>query len=93
MKHFHVLAFLNCVRELHPEIEHACLHGKCFRLYMLLASCWPEAEPWYDGNHVITKIDEKYYDIRGQVLPEKSHTLFNDAKTFNGAYQWDRRNV
>ena len=31
--HAAVLLFLFSLRELHPELEHQCLHGSCFRLH------------------------------------------------------------
>ena len=34
--HAAVLLFLFSLRELHPELEHQCLSGSCFRLYQLL---------------------------------------------------------
>ena len=46
--HSAVLLFLFSLRELHPELEHQCLNGSCFRLHQLLALVCPGAEPWYD---------------------------------------------
>ena len=66
--HAQVLLFLFSLRELHPELEHQCLHGSCFRLHQLLALVFPGAEPWYDHDHVITLIGGRFYDIRGEVL-------------------------
>ena len=46
--HAQVLLFLFSLRELHPELEHQCLNGSCFRLHQLLKLVFPGAEPWYD---------------------------------------------
>lgn len=62
-----VTAFLAMLRNLHPDLEWKCLHGSCFRLYLLLKEVWPDAEAWTNVDHVITKIDGRFYDIRGEV--------------------------
>ena len=43
--HAAVLLFPLSLRELHPELEHQCLHGSCFRLHQLLKLVFPGAEP------------------------------------------------
>lgn len=43
--------------------------GSCFRLYCILKTVFPEALPYWsdmDG-HAITKIDDKFYDIGGEI--------------------------
>lgn len=43
------------------------LEGKCYEVYRLLKVVFPQAEGWYDGDHVITRIDGKFYDKSGLV--------------------------
>lgn len=83
-----ITGILHALRSLHPDLERQCLHGSCFRLYLLLAEVFPEAEPWYDSNHVITKIGERFYDIRGEVAPDKHYPMRNEPAIFNGAHEW-----
>lgn len=41
--------------------------GSCYHFYLILKSIFNQAEPYYDSFHVITKIDNKFYDITGEV--------------------------
>ena len=86
--HAAVLLFLFSLRELHPELEHQCLHGSCFRLHQLLKLVFPGAEPWYGHDHVITLIGGRFYDIRGEVLADDKWIPFTDQRAFNNAYLW-----
>ncbi|MCY1340614.1 hypothetical protein D9M68_202520 [compost metagenome] len=84
-------AFLSALRELHPDMAHLGLNGQCFQVYLLLKQVFPDAEPWYDSNHVITKIGDAYYDIRGEVEPVSAvgaQYLRMDPLCFNRAYAW-----
>ncbi|EOZ0474842.1 TPA: hypothetical protein ACVMZV_002291 [Pseudomonas aeruginosa] len=81
-----VLAFLSALRELHPDMPRWGLHGGCFRVYLVLKNRFPEAEPWYDGDHVLTRIAERFYDIRGEVQPNNHQRM--DPLVFNRAYDW-----
>lgn len=49
--------------------------GSCFNLYLLLKQIWPQAECYYDDNHIITKIDNKFYDINGVVVNPPDYTM------------------
>lgn len=40
--------------------------GNCYQFHKILKSVFKDAEAYYDGNHVWTKIDGKFYDIRGE---------------------------
>ena len=83
-----VISFLSALRRLHPELETRCLNGSCFKLYLLLKEVWPDADPWYDGDHVIIKIGNSFYDIRGEVVPGRHIPMKDDALVFNTAYLW-----
>ncbi|CAE6950004.1 conserved protein of unknown function [Ectopseudomonas oleovorans] len=88
-----VLAFLAAVRDVHPDMARYGLNGGCFRVYLLLKQAFPDAEPWYDSDHVITKIGDRFYDIRGQVEPVSAvgaKYLRMCALCFNRAYGWDQ---
>lgn len=47
------------------------LFGSCFNLYLILKQVYPEAIPYYDVNHVITKIGDRCYDIAGEVPEDR----------------------
>ena len=39
----------------------------CYQVYLLLKHYYPEAIPYHDSNHVITKIGDKFFDKSGEV--------------------------
>lgn len=47
--------------------EHVYTNGSCYRFYKILRCIDDRAIPYYDGNHVITRIGDRYYDITGEV--------------------------
>jgi hypothetical protein len=88
-----VLAFLAALRDVHPDMARYGLNGGCFRVYLLLKQAFPGAEAWYDSDHVLTRIGDHFYDIRGQVEPVSAvgaEYLRMDRLEFNRAYGWDQ---
>lgn len=63
-----ILNIITEIRNSHPEMKDMFMNGSCLNLHMILRAMFPEAEPYYNVDHVITKIDDSYYDIRGVVL-------------------------
>lgn len=66
-KHEQVLSLIEEISNSNPIMEDIFLNGRCFNLYRILAVVFPEALAYYDLNHIITKIDDRYYDITGEV--------------------------
>lgn len=64
-----IVEFLRELRESADEIYAIYLNGSCYRLYKMLSCFFPEAEPYWSDrdNHCITKIEDKFYDIGGEV--------------------------
>ncbi|RJG10942.1 hypothetical protein D3879_14785 [Pseudomonas cavernicola] len=63
------LTFLAALRGLHPDLARYGRNGGCYRVYLALQQVFPNAQPYYDGDHVLTKIDEHFYDIGGSIEP------------------------
>lgn len=82
------LTFLYALRDLHPGLMHKCLNGSCFKLYLLMKQVFPDAMPYYDSDHVIIKIGNSFYDIRGEVLKSPNHIPLDGYQEFNRAYLW-----
>lgn len=59
--------FIGQLKKLHPQLVESCTYGNCYQFYLLLKMVFPEAEAYYDSNHVITKINGRFYDINGEV--------------------------
>lgn len=58
-------------------------------LHMILRSVYPEAIPYYNADHIVTKIDGKFYDIRGVVTDAKRYqplTDYYDKKHLSRCY-------
>ncbi|MEM9990626.1 MAG: hypothetical protein AAF738_02615 [Bacteroidota bacterium] len=52
--------------------------GSCWNFYELLKLVFPKSVAYYDCNHIITRIGDRYYDITGEVAPNKNHSPFQD---------------
>ena len=65
--------FIDLLREGIPNAESLFLYGGCYKLYKILKFVFDDAVAYYDGNHVITKIGDKFWDIRGEVKPSERH--------------------
>lgn len=63
-----VLYFLASVRK-RTGVKHY-LNGACYDLYFKLLGKFHNAICYYDSDHVITRIGNKYYDITGEVKKE-----------------------
>ena len=66
-KHIKILTFIRTIRESHPDIEYIYMNGSCLNFHFILKSVYPESIPYFNINHIVTRIDDKYYDITGVV--------------------------
>ena len=63
-----VIEFISLIRNSCPELQTKIFtEGACFQFYLILRNRFPQARAYYDMNHVVTKIDDKFYDITGEV--------------------------
>jgi hypothetical protein len=76
MKHRKILRFIKAIRESVRGAELIYTHGSCYQFYLILKSIIPEAKAYYNSDHVITKIGERFYDITGEVKCE-NHLLMD----------------
>ena len=49
----------------------------CLKFHLLLKTVFPEAEGWYNNNHVLTEIGGVFYDYRG-IQDNKGYLPFKD---------------
>lgn len=66
-KHQRILNFISLVRDSHPEMVNIFTLGSCLNFFCILHAVYPEAQPYFNIDHIITKIDGRYYDITGTV--------------------------
>lgn len=69
-QHRTILNQISAIRESHPEMENIFLKGSCLNFFCILRAVYPQAQPWFNIDHIITEIDGKFYDITGVVSNE-----------------------
>lgn len=62
-----VESFISTIRDSFIGSQQVYTEGSCYHFYLILKQVFPDAIAYYDGDHVITKIDGKFYDITGEV--------------------------
>ena len=60
------LSFIAMLRDLYPG-RYADESGGCLKFHRLMKAVFPDANGFYDSNHVITEIDGEYFDIDGLI--------------------------
>lgn len=61
------LEFINSIKKSFIGAEYVYSKGSCYQFYKLLKLHFPNAEPFYIDEHIITKIDGEFFDITGLV--------------------------
>lgn len=92
--------FLSTLRDSVPDAVEVFTNGNCFKLYLLLRTIYPQAQPYYriSVGHVYTEIDGDYYDIEGKVIfhggvkwgwkqDQLTHML-EEPRIFKSAFRW-----
>jgi hypothetical protein len=64
------LDIIDPLRKTDPYIQNIFSLGGCYQFYLFLKAIFPDAKPYmhYRKNHVITEIDNRFYDIDGEIL-------------------------
>ncbi len=75
MKHRQILKFIKSIRESIIGAEFIYKNGSCYQFYLILKSIIPEAKAYYNVDHCITKIADRYYDIGGEVECTNHHSV------------------
>ena len=92
-KHRKILNIISSIRNSHSKMEDIFLKGSCLNLYLILRNIFPEAVPYYNSDHIITKIDDRFYDIKGTVLDNKNYIPYKNygkemfKKSFKNLYK------
>ena len=79
------------IRESFDESRLVYTQGSCYRFFLILRTVYPDAEAYYDWveGHVYTKIDGKFYDIRGRCAnAPKDLERLNDTHLAKTAHRW-----
>lgn len=72
-----VEAFIKTIRESFVGAETVYTTGSCYQFYKILKLIFPQANAYYNSDHVITEIDGRFYDISGAV-EKTNHLLMSE---------------
>jgi hypothetical protein len=81
---FHVLALCAAIRNSFIGAKFIYTCGSCYQFYLILKEVFPEAVAYVNGDHFITRIGDRYYDINGE---------YKDAEGFLPATEIFRPNT
>lgn len=89
-----ILNLISEIRNSHSLMTDIFTAGSCLNFHLILRSVYSEAIPYYDVNHIVTKIDGKLYDITGVVRDNGRYLPFSSyygkkgtRRAFNQMYR------
>lgn len=88
--HEEIINLISIIRNADPNTIYVFTNGSCFDFYLMLKLFEPSAIPYYDSNHVITKIGKRFYDINGEVERLTHYDLRKEPRILKDAYTWSR---
>lgn len=71
MRSTNVESFIAKVRDSFIGSQQVYTEGSCYHFYLILKEVFPSAEPWFDNDHIVTKIGDKFYDITGEIRKDE----------------------
>ncbi len=81
--HTKVEKFIATMRDSFIGSQQVYTEGSCYHFYLILKEVFSEAEPFYDGDHIVTKIDNRFYDITGEVGNWPSSTKYEKMPSYS----------
>lgn len=75
--------FISTIRDSFIGSQQVYTEGSCYHFYLILKQVFPTAECWYDSDHVITKIENKFYDITGEVGKGLSMSKYEELPSYS----------
>ena len=87
-----IINFLKELKHSYHKNELIYTEGSCFRLYCILKTIYPKAKPLYSNKdgHWITEINNRYYDINGEIeesyIKDKEYEVVTDNTVLSSAY-------
>lgn len=89
-KHRKILRIISVIRDSRPDNEYWYTNGGCWELFKILRVIYPEAKAWYDGQHVVTCVNGRLYDITGSVSFKMDMSMLGplDPSTARSAHRW-----
>lgn len=66
-KHEKILSLIKEISNSNPVMQDIFLRGSCLNFHFILKEVFADAKAYFNIDHVISKIDERYYDITGEI--------------------------
>lgn len=78
-----------------PHMVPLFTQGQCLTMFHALRAIYPQAEAWYSRieGHVYTKIDGRFYDIRGRHLRTPADLEPLDWRHGDRPHRWPKRDM
>lgn len=80
-----IIDYINLFKSASPElIERIFLNGGCYKFHLILKKLYPDAIPYKVGyrkhsiEHIVSKIGDRYFDIKGVFNFHKSGYIYID---------------
>lgn len=64
--HRYIVAVIKNIKDLSEDPD-IFLKGKCYLFALMLRTMLQDGELVYDGNHVALKVNNKFYDVTGEI--------------------------
>lgn len=74
--------FISKVRDSFVGSQQVYSEGSCYHFYLIMKEVFEDAESWYDGDHIITKLNGKFYDISGEIGEPNSASKYDKAPAY-----------
>jgi len=74
-RHENIISLIESIRESFGASIAVYTMGSCYQFSCILKKVFLDGESYYDGNHVWTKINSRFYDIRGEKIFDREIRL------------------
>jgi len=78
--HDHIIELLKRIQKSFTGSIEVYTKGSCFQLCNILLWLYPGGEIYYTSDHAITKINDRFYDITGEVLEVENYLPIDHFK-------------
>lgn len=91
----HLLRVIAAIRSAHPDMERLFMEGRCYAHHLILRAVRPAAEAWYSPGegHVYTRLDSRFYDIRGARLAPPADIAPLCHRMGDRPHRWGLRDI
>lgn len=74
----YVLKFISTIRNSFIGADYVYTNGSCFQFYRILKCVFPQAIAYYNGDHIVSMIDGRMYDVNGEIECSSSFLPLSD---------------